>query len=383
MKNQPKILKPPQPGQAGFAPPLLQEVRDLILAARTTVARGVNSALVLLYWRIGGRIRKDVLKAARAGYGDEILSTLSKELVAEFGRGFSWPNLSRMMALAEAFPDQKILVTLSQVLGWSHFVELLPLKQPLQREFYAEMCRFERWSVRTLRQKIRGMLYERTALSRQPEKLARIELQELREADKLSPDLVLRDPYLLDFLGLKDTYAEKDLEATILREMEAFILELGVGFAFLARQKRMQIGHKDYYLDLLFYHRQLHRLVAIDLKLGEFEAADKGQMELYLGWLKKHEQAPGEEQPLGIILCAGKDQEHVELLEMEKSGIHVASYLTTAVPKAELEQRLHQAVRLARLRLASRPETNPDPGGLKRRPPQKRLIQAEGNARKK
>ena len=145
MKNQPKILKPPQPGQPGCAPPLLQEVRDLILAARRTVARGVNSALVLLYWKIGGRIRKDVLKAARAGYGDEILSTLSKELVAEFGRGFSWPNLSRMMALAEAFPDQKILVTLSQVLGWSHFVELLPLKQPLQREFYSERRRPAAW----------------------------------------------------------------------------------------------------------------------------------------------------------------------------------------------------------------------------------------------
>jgi hypothetical protein len=178
-----------------------------------------------------------------------------------------------------------------------------------------------------------------------------MELKKLRDEDQLSPDLVFRDPYVLDFLGLKDTYGEQDIEAAILREMEAFILELGVGFAFLERQKRMQIDSRDYHLDLLFFHRKLRRLIAIDLKLDEFEAADKGQMELYLNWLKKHEQGPGEETPLGIILCAGKRQEHVELLEMHRSGIHVASYLAKAIPKKQLERKLHQAVRLARARL--------------------------------
>ena len=178
-----------------------------------------------------------------------------------------------------------------------------------------------------------------------------MELKKLRQEDKLTPDLVFRDPYLLDFLGLKDTYAEKDVEAAILREMEAFILELGVGFCFVERQKRMQIDGRDYYLDLLFYHRKLRRLVAIDLKIGDFEAGDKGQMELYLNWLKKHERQAQEDEPLGIILCAGKTAEHVELLELAKSGIHVATYLTKVLPKAQLERKLHEAVRLARARL--------------------------------
>lgn len=156
---------------------------------------------------------------------------------------------------------------------------------------------------------------------------------------------------MLDFLGLKDTYAEKDLEAAILREIEAFILELGAGFCFVARQKRMQIDTRDYHLDLLFYQRKLRRLVAIDLKLRDFEAGDKGQMELYLSWLKRHECEPGEAPPVGLILCAGRSQEHVEMLELAKSDIHVASYWTKVLPKKRLEQKLHDAVRLARARL--------------------------------
>jgi predicted nuclease of restriction endonuclease-like (RecB) superfamily len=315
--------------------------------------------LVLLYWQIGRRIRQDILQEKRAEYGRRIVSALGTQLTARFGEGFGTRNLFHMIRFAEVFPDLVIVSALRTQLGWTHFRQLIAIEEPLKRDFYAEMCRLENWSTRTLEKKISGMLFERTALSRKPAKLAELELRQLREEDKLTPDLVFRDPYLLGFLGLKDTYAEKDIEAAILREMEAFILELGVGFAFLARQKRMHIGHKDYHLDLLFYHRRLRRLVALDLKLGEFEAADKGQMELYLNWLKKHEQAPGEQEPLGIILCAGKDQEHVELLEMEKSGIHVASYFTKVFPKAAPERRLHEAVRLARARLAQSAEPMP------------------------
>jgi predicted nuclease of restriction endonuclease-like (RecB) superfamily len=214
-----------------------------------------------------------------------------------------------------------------------------------------------RWSTRTLEKKIGSVLFERTALSRKPEKLAAQELKQLREEDKLTPDLIFifRDPYILDFLGLKDTYAEKDVEAAILREMEAFILELGVGFCFVARQQRMQIDDRDYYLDLLFYHRKLRRLIAIELKLGKFEAADKGQMELYLGWLKRYACEPGEADPLGMILCAGTGEEHIALLELQKSGIHVASYWTDVLPRQELERKLREAVRLARVRLEARP----------------------------
>jgi predicted nuclease of restriction endonuclease-like (RecB) superfamily len=271
---------------------------------------------------VGRRIRQDILKEKRADYGGQIVASLSRQLEAEFGRGFSRRNLFNMVRFAEVFPDFEIVTALRTQLGWTHFRQVIPIDDPLKRHFYAEMCRIERWSTRTLEKKIGSMLYERTALSRKPAKLAELELQQLRDEDKLTPDLVFRDPYILDFLGLKDTYAERDLEAAILREMEAFILELGVGFCFVARQQRMQVDDRDYYLDLLFYHRKLRRLIAIDLKLGKFEAADKGQMELYLGWLKRHACEPDEAEPLGMILCAGKSEEHIALLELQQSGIH-------------------------------------------------------------
>jgi predicted nuclease of restriction endonuclease-like (RecB) superfamily len=213
------------------------------------------------------------------------------------------------------------------------------------------MCRIERWNTRTLQKKIQSMLFERTALSRQPEELAQIEIKALRERDKLTPDLVFRDPYFLDFLGLKDVYAERDLETAILREMESFILELGAGFAFLERQKRMTVDGIDYYLDLLFFHRELHRLIAIELKIGEFQPGDKGQMELYLRWLDRHERKDSEAAPIGLILCAGKRQETIELLDLGSSGIKVSSYWTAALPKAALESKLHEAMRRAQLRL--------------------------------
>lgn len=330
---------------------LLTDVREMILTTRQTVAQGVNSALVLLYWNIGQRIRTDILNEKRAEYGEKIVHTLSARLTAEFGRGFTRTNLFNMTRFAEEFPDIKIVHTLSGQLSWSHFRRIIYLDDPLKRVFYAEMCRIEKWNVRTLNSKVQSMLYERTALSKKPDKLIATELKKLREDDKLTPDLVFRDPYLLDFLALRDTYAEKDLEAAILREIEAFILELGVGFAFVDRQKRMQIDGRDYHLDLLFYHRKLKRLVAIDLKLGDFEAADKGQMELYLNWLKRHEAEPDEAAPMGMILCAGKSAEHVELLEVEKSGIHVATYWTKVLPKKQLVKKLHQAVTRARHRL--------------------------------
>jgi len=331
---------------------LVSDLRTLILEARSNFARAVNAELTLLYWHIGCRIRQDILKKRRAAYGQEIVAALGRQLETEFGRGFSEKNLHRMVQFAEVFPDEEIVAALRRELGWTHFKQLIPVDDPLKREFYAEMCRMERWSTRTLNRKIQSMLFERTALSKKPDKLIARELKALREEDKLTPDLVFRDPYLLDFLGLRDTYAEKDLEAAILREMESFILELGVGFAFLERQKRIIVDGDDYYLDLLFYHRRLRRLVAIELKLGDFKPADKGQMELYLRWLDKYERREVEDAPIGLILCAGKKEETVRLLDMEGSSIRVASYWTEALPKAELERKLHEAVVLARQRLA-------------------------------
>ncbi len=335
---------------------LLDDLRHLIEETRQGVAVAVNAALTLLYWRIGKRINEEILNGQRADYGKQIVATVSQELTRDYGKGFSYSALTRMIKFNEAFPQTTIVATLSQHLSWSHFCEILPLDNPLQRDFYADMCRIERWSVRMLRQKIDSMLYERTALSRKPEKLIEQELATLREEDTLTPDLVFRDPYFLEFLGLKDTYAEKDLEAAILREMEAFILELGVGFAFLERQKRITLDSDDFYLDLLFFHRRLQRLVAVELKLGAFKPAYKGQMELYLRWLDKYERQEGEGPPVGIILCAGKKQEQIELLELGKSGIHVAEYLTHSLPKEVMQKKFHKAVTLARKRLENTDE---------------------------
>lgn len=335
---------------------LLPELRDLIAASRLSVARGVNSALVQLYWQIGYRIRQDILKDKRAEYGAEIVQALTGQLTAEFGRGFSEKSLWHMIRFAETFPDFQIVSALLRQLSWTHFVSLIYLDDPLKRDFYAEMCRIEGWSTRLLQQKIDGMLYERTALSKKPAKLIEQELKALRAEDKLTPDLVFKDPYVLDFLGLHDTYSEKDLEAALLREIERFLLELGAGFAFVERQKRITLDGDDYYLDLLFYHRRLRRLVVIELKLGDFKPADSGQVELYLQWLDRHERQPGEESPLAIILCAGKKRETVEYLDLGRSGIHVAEYLTELPPRKVLQQRLHEAVAQARARLEHRNE---------------------------
>jgi len=335
---------------------LLADVRELILAARESIARTVNAGLAIHCWQVGQRIRKDVLREKRAEYGAEIVATLSRQLSAEFGAGYDAKSLARMVQFAEVFPDSEIIATLSRQLGWSHFKELLPMKDDLKRDFYAEMCRIERWSVRKLREKIGGMLFERTALSKKPAKLAEQELQKLRAEDQLTPDLVFRDPYFLDFLGLKGAFHEKDLEAAIIRDVEAFLVELGGDFAFLARQKRIVVDGEDFYIDLLFYHRGLRRLVAIDLKLGRFAPADLGQMEFYLRWLKKHEMRPGEEEPLGLILCAEKSDERVEVFELESRGIRVAEYLTELPPRDLLERKLHDAVRLARERIGEKTE---------------------------
>lgn len=333
---------------------LLGDLRNLIDDARQKVASAVNSELTLLHWRIGQRIHKQVLSGQRAQYGKEILPTLSAALVQDYGRGFNEKNLRRMVQFAEVFPDESIVVTLSRQLGWSHFVELIPLKLPSQREYYAEMCRIERWSVRTLRERIDSMLYERTALSRQPDALISQELATLRETEQMTPSMLMRDPYVLDFLGLQNTWHEADLEAAIVREMEAFLLELGAGFSFVARQKRIQLDGDDFYLDLLFYNRKLRRLVAIELKVGDFKAAYKGQMELYLRWLDREEREPDELSPLGIILCTGKKSEQIELLELDKSGIHVAEYLTALPSREVLAARLQLAAARAKQEIDQR-----------------------------
>jgi predicted nuclease of restriction endonuclease-like (RecB) superfamily len=355
-----KTLRKPHKASALVEPlaadTLLAELRQLIGDAQRAAAVAVNMSLTMLYWRVGKRIRDEVLRAQRADYGAQIVATLSGQLVVEYGRGFQEKNLRRMMQFAEVFPEEAIVATLWRQLSWSHFRELLPLKAPLQREFYAEMCRIEGWSVRTLAERINSMLYERKALSRKPQALMQLELDALRAQGDLTPALVLKDPYVLDFVGLSDRYLERDLEDAILRELETFLLELGAGFSFVARQKRLQIDGDDFYIDLLFYNRRLRRLVAVELKLGRFKPAYKSQMELYLRWLDKHERQPDERPPLGIILCADKNQEQVELLELDASGIHVAEYLTELPPRDVLHRRLQAAIESAQARFKASPE---------------------------
>ena len=346
---------PAMPGTAQ----LLIDLRLLIDSTRHRVARTVNAELVLMYWKIGARIRQDILGQERAAYGEQIVSTLSRQLSAGYGSGFSRQNLFHMIRFVEAWPNETEAAELAQYMGWSHFKEILYLDNPLQRNFYAQMCRMERWSVRTLRDRVRSMLFERTAISRQPDTLIQQELEQLREADRVTPDLVFRDPYFLDFLGLADAFSERDLETAILRDIERFLLELGTDFAFLARQKRMTIGGQDYYLDLLFYHRGLARLVAIELKLGRFEASYKGQMELYLRWLDKYERrSESENAPIGMILCSEKNEEQVELLQLNEGEIRVAEYLTALPERAVLEAKLHDAVIRARRRIEAIADEN-------------------------
>lgn len=333
---------------------LAAEIGELIDQAQRGVAQAANAALTALHWEIGRRIRDQVLKQRRAAYGAEIVSALGRQLAERFGRGFDEKSLRHMVRFAEAFPDAEMVSALRRQLSWTHSKQLIYLEDPLAREFYAEMCRAEGWSTRLLQQKIDGMLFERTAISRKPAELVRAELKALRAGDRVAPELVFQDPYMLDFLGLRDTYSEADLESALLRDIERFLLELGSGFAFVERQKRITVDGDDYRIDLLFYHRRLRRLVVIELKLGAFKPADAGQVQLYLRWLDRHERQPGEEAPVAILLCAGKKEETVEILDLGKSGIHVAEYLTELPPREVLQARFHQALIAARARIAAR-----------------------------
>lgn len=291
---------------------LVNDLRQIIDNAKVRVASTANYELTMMYWHIGERINRDVLGNKRAEYSKQIVATLSRQL---------W---------------------------WSHFVEVIPLKEELQREFYLTMAYSQRWGVRRLRKEIDGMLFERTAIAQKPDELIKQELAELRDDNKMSPDLVFKSPYFLAFTGLKGYYSEKSLEDSLVANLEQFILELGNGFTFVERQKRIIIDGEDFYLDLLFFHRKLHRLIAIDLKLGRFKAQYKGQMELYLRWLEAHETEPGEESPLGLLLCTEGGEEQIELLQLDKSGIKVAKYMTELPPREVLMQQIKRSLEVSR-----------------------------------
>jgi predicted nuclease of restriction endonuclease-like (RecB) superfamily len=336
---------------------LIIDISNLIEKAQLKVAREYNFAHVELCWLIGRRIDHEILQSKRAHYGNQIIDHISIYLTVRYGRGYSRQTLFRMIKFSKLFNDFKIVSTLSGQLSWSHFTLLCAIDDSLKRDFYVEMCRIDFWSVRTLQKQIESMLYERTAISKQPVENIRSEIAKVKQEDKLTPSMVFKDPYFLDFVGLEGHFSEADLENAILNELTKFLQELGTDFCFVARQKRMSTGKKDRYLDLLFYNRNLQRLIAIDLKLGDFDPSHKGQMEWYLKWLDKHERKSWEHHPLGIILCAGKDSEDIEYLELDNSGIHVAQYYTALPPREVLETKLRQAIITAKEAFLQKPES--------------------------
>jgi predicted nuclease of restriction endonuclease-like (RecB) superfamily len=331
------------------APKLLDSIIGLIDQTRHIVAKTVNQELTLLYWNIGKTINDDVLKNDRADYGKKLVPTLSLALTDKYGVGFNKRNLQSFIKLNTVIEDVTILHTVCTKLSWSHIRNIIYIENPVKREFYIQMTVHERWSVRTLQERMESMLFERTAISKKPEQTIVNELKTLETEKKISPDLAFRDPYFLDFLGLHDSYSEKDLESSILVQLQYFITEMGSEFAFLARQKRIIIDNEDFYIDLLFYHRGLKSLVALDLKLGKFKANYKSQMELYLRWLEKNEQKEGENKPIGLILCSEKSPEQINYLMLDNDEqIKVAEYLTLLPDKKLLLEKLEKSIALAK-----------------------------------
>jgi len=333
---------------------LFEDICNIINESRSKVAVTANAEITLLFWHIGERINHVLLDDVRAEYGKQIVVTLSRQLIQKYGKMYEEKKLRRMMQFSNIFINFENVVTLSRHLSWSHFIALIPIKDDMKREFYTELCRYEKWDVRTLRSKISGMLYERTAISAKPENLIKQELHELKTQNKITPDIVFHNPYFLDFTGLQDEFKEKNLENMLLKELEKFILELGTGFAFVERQKHMIIDGEDFFLDMLFYNRALHRLIAVELKLGQFKASYKGQMELYLRWLEKYEMQNGEETPIGLILCTEGGSEQIELLQLDKAGIRVSQYFTVLPEKKLLKEQISKSLEMAKERYAVR-----------------------------
>ncbi|MCR5191040.1 MAG: PDDEXK nuclease domain-containing protein [Bacteroidales bacterium] len=328
---------------------LYEDVCQIIDGARGRIAMYVNTEVCLTNWYVGKRVKEDVLFNKRAEYGKQVLKNLSLKLTERYGSGWSVYKLQHCVRSAYTFSEQEILSATRTQLSWTHLRTLMGIKDPLERQFYAQMCSAEHWDTRTLDQKIDQQLFQRTAISRKPEEVIKQELDTAKETNQLLPDMVFRSSYFLDMLSLPDIFSEKDLESAIITQVEDFIRELGSDFTFVARQKRITVDATDYYLDLLFFHRELRRLVAIDLKLGKFKPEHEGQMLLYLRYLNKNERKEWEDSPIGLILCSEGNTEHIEYLMLdEESPIKVAQYYTKLPDKKLLSEKLRKAIAIAR-----------------------------------
>lgn len=326
---------------------IVSGVCQIIDDARRQVALYVDAALTMTHWHVGNYVNTEINKASASKYGKRIIATLSQQLTLRYGKGYTYTAITRMMKVAMSYPDEQIIATLSQQLTWSHFVELVSISNPQERLFYQQMAVIHHWSVRQMRQKQDESTYSRTLIAARPHDEQTEKLLQATETYPIDPDLVFRNSYVVDFLGLHGYYSESDLEDAIVRELERFILELGGDFAYLDRQKRFTIDGTDYYLDLLFYHRRLHRLVAIDLKLGRFKPEYKAQMELYLKYMQLHDQCPGEEAPIGLLLCSEGNTEHIEIMLLGEENIKVAQYLTQLPDKQWFIDKLNRSIAIA------------------------------------
>jgi predicted nuclease of restriction endonuclease-like (RecB) superfamily len=322
---------------------LFSQIAAIIEKRKSRAAARINSETVMMFWEIGDFINASILGNDRAEYGKRIFPTLSGKLTLKYGSSFNKNNLYRMSHFAGLFTEKNKIAKLSEKLTWSHFSEIIQVKDEQARIFYARYAAEQQLGVRELRHAISRKVYERNEIAN----------TRLSEKSRI-PQNIFKDPYFLDVFGLKDNYLEADLEQAILRDLESFILEFGRGFSFVARQKKMEIGGDEFKLDLLFYHRTLKRLIAIELKIGKFRPQYKGQMEFYLKWLDKYERKEGENAPIGLILCTQANRAQIELLEMDKAGISVAEYWTELPPKAELENKIREILQEARERLEQR-----------------------------
>ena len=345
---------------------LLSGVTRLLEDARRSVGRAANSIMTATYWEIGQRIvEREQGGAARARYGEELLHRLSVDLTNRFGRGFSIDNLEVMRSVyltyshsdGEEMPPADKSETMSRIsatagrnlsfpLSWSHYVLLLRrTRSPESRAFYESEALRGGWTVRQLDRQINSMFYERTLLSRN--KASMLEKGAIPQpADSIAPEEEIKDPFVLEFLGLKDEYSENELEDALIRHLESFLLELGSDFAFLGRQKRLRVGDEWYRVDLLFFHRRLKCLVVIDLKIGRFTHADMGQMHLYLNYAREHWTHSDENPPVGLILCATKNAAVVHYaLEGLPNKILAAEYRTVLPDEASLVAELERTQR--------------------------------------
>lgn len=334
---------------------LFSDICGIIEGAKMRVATYLNNEICMTNWYVGKRIKEDVLYNQRAEYGKQVVKNLASQLSDKYGDGWRFQKLKQCIRVATIFNEEEIGYALRSQLTWTHLRSLTGVADPQARSFYIEMCRLEHWDTRTLDSKIDGQLFERTAISRRPEEVIKQELEQVKAKNQMLPDLVFRSSYFLDMLGLPDAFSERDLEDAILSQIQSFIKELGSDFAFLDRQKRITVDMVDYYIDLLFFHRGLRRMVAIDLKLGKFKPEYEGQMLLYLRYLNKNERREGEESPIGLILCSEGNTEHIEYLMLEEdSPIKVAQYYTKLPDKKLLSEKLQKAIAIAKERYSEK-----------------------------